>query len=958
MAVVKQFYRVTRANAVVKVVREHYLRDDICCGLCGCKFCPDGCVSIDPTDVGPPLSSIVGNSHLIMLDTGLVLQEMDVLEDDVFKNVVVCQTSVDEVKKRSSPSYKRLRLLLANRDRRFCLFYNEFNMHTYVKRQKHELPNERADRAILRAMEWYANHLTANGFPIDIVLLSNDVENVRKALEMGLLAFSLRDYVSRMENCADLLERMAVERTCIGGRPGNTKFSEYLSLSELKIGLSNGSFRQGTFMVSRENYLEANVYLTSSQTEEKIFVQGLLNCNRAINNDVVVVEVLPEDEWSCPASVLRLQEFEKDEGDEVNEEEDRRLRLDVARSKGEVVPTGRVVGILQRNWRPVCAMLQPGLVTNTRHLAVPADKRIPWIRIETRQAERLLDQRIVVVIDSWPSDSRYPLGHFVRLLGPVGDRDTENEVLLLEHEVPHHEFGENILACLPKMPWVITASDLKEREDLRHLVICSIDPPGCTDIDDALHCVSLPNGHFEVGVHIADVSHFVTPGTAMDKEAAERGTTVYLVDRRIDMLPELLSSDLCSLRASQDRFAFSVIWELDKNANTLSVRFCKSIIRSRAALTYMEAQARIDDRRATDQLSISLRNLNMLAKKLKKKRKENGALTLASLEIRFNLDSESHDPIDVMAKQMLDTNSLVEEFMLLANTTVAERLLAEFPDVALLRRHPLPPAARFEPLVKAAAKRGFDIVTDQGGKALADSLDRAVLKDQPYFNTMLRIMATRCMTTAVYFCTGTLEKSHYFHFGLAAEVYTHFTSPIRRYADLMVHRLLAAILNPDRRTASGMPDKMQIDELCQNLNHRHRMAQYAGRASILLNTHLFFKSRVEDLPGYVLFLRRNAIQVLIPKYGLEAPILVNQRDAQVIFNFDAAKETLTVGNVVLQMFDSVTVRLSIDESDAQHNRLKLQLVEPNIPGFSVSPLLDLTEDDTPSIRSPPPAMVY
>uniref|UniRef100_A0A5S6R1P7 RNB domain-containing protein n=1 Tax=Trichuris muris TaxID=70415 RepID=A0A5S6R1P7_TRIMR len=940
MAVLKEFYRVTRNNGIVRVVREHYLRDDIACGLCGCQLCLGTCDSIDSTDVGPSPSSAVASGHLIVLDTNLILQEMDVLEDDVFKNVIVCQTSVEEVRKRSSPSYRRLRQLMANRDRRFHLFYNEFNMHTYVKRQKHELPNDRAARAIRLAVQWYANHLKQNGFAVDVVLLSNDAEMVKAAVEMGLLAMSLSDYVGGMKNCVELLDRMAVQRICIGTRPGNVKFAEYLPMSELRSGIGDGTLKQGTFMVSRENYLEANVYITNSKNEEKIFVQGLLNCNRAVNNDLVVVELLPEDEWSCPASVLKLQEFEKDEGDEVSEEKDRRLRLDVARSKGELVPTGRVVGIIQRNWRPFCAMLQPGLVTSTRHLAVPADKRIPWIRIETRQAEH----------------SRYPLGHFVRLLGQVGDRDTENEVLLLEHEVRHHAFGESILACLPKVPWTVTASNLHEREDLRNLVVCSIDPPGCTDIDDALHCRPLPNGHFEVGVHIADVSHFVPAGTALDKEAAERGTTVYLVDRRIDMLPELLSSDLCSLKESQDRFAFSVIWELDKHANTVSVRFCKSVIRSRAAFTYFEAQARIDDCKATDQLSVSLRNLNKLAKLLKRKRKENGALTLASLEIRFNLDSESHDPIDVMAKQMLDTNSLVEEFMLLANTAVAERLLTEFPDVALLRRHPLPPAARFEPLVKAAAKRGFTIVVDQGGKALADSLDRAVLEDQPYFNTMLRIMATRCMTTAVYFCTGTLERSNYFHFGLATPVYTHFTSPIRRYADLTVHRLLAAVINPELRTAAGVPDKLQVEELCENLNHRHRMAQYAGRASVLLNTHLFFKARVEDAAGYVLFLRRNAIQVLIPKYGLEAPILIGQRDTQVAFDFDDAKGTLTVGNIILQMFDSVTVRLSIDDTDAQHNRLRLQLVHPNVPGFSVSPLLDLPEDDLPSIRSPTAAM--
>jgi exosome complex exonuclease DIS3/RRP44 len=215
---------------------------------------------------------------------------------------------------------------------------------------------------------------------------------------------------------------------------------------------------------------------------------------------------------------------------------------------------------------------------------------------------------------------------------------------------------------------------------------------------------------------------------------------------------------------------------------------------------------------------------------------------------------------------------MVEEFMLLANILVAEKIEKEFPDHAMLRRHPIPPQTNFDPLIKAVRNQGFDIDTSTG-KALADSLDRIVKEDNPYFNTMLRILATRCMLQAVYFISGTLTRSEFFHYGLAAPIYTHFTSPIRRYADIIVHRLLASTIGADSTYASLL-DKSSNALLCNNLNYRNRMAQYAGRASVALNTHLFFRNRTEEVEGYVLFVRKNALQILVPKYGLEGTLYV------------------------------------------------------------------------------------
>jgi exosome complex exonuclease DIS3/RRP44 len=647
------------------------------------------------------------------------------------------------------------------------------------------------------------------------------------------------------------------------------------------------------------------------------------------------VELLKEEEWVCPSEIVLEDEGVGDENvDDVATKEDE-LKKATKRKSG-AKPTGKVVGIVRRKWRQYCGILQGG-IDGVYQLFVPADKSIPKIKIETRQAEFLRTQKLIVTIDSWPKHSRYPHGHFVRALGKIGDQSTENEVILLEHDIPHSQFSEEVLNCLPQLPWVITDEDVKKRVDLRHLDVCSVDPPGCTDIDDALHCRVIDGNKFEVGVHIADVSHFIRPATPLDLEAASRATTVYLVNNRIDMVPELLSSNLCSLRGGEERFAFSCVWDMDQNAKILSTRFHKSIIRSRKAMTYEEAQMIIDDKGKCDSIAGSLRNLNKLAKILKQRRLANGALVLASPEVKIHMDSETMDPLDVEVKKLFETNSMIEEFMLQANISVAERILEEFPDCAMLRRHPIPPSSNFDPLVKAGRHLGFEIRVDSG-KNLAKSLDNATKTNNPYLNTMFRILATRCMLQAVYFASGAYQKEDYHHYGLAVPLYTHFTSPIRRYADIIVHRLLAVVCGSDS-TYPDLVDKKKTSDLCVNLNYRNRMAQYAGRASIAFNTHLFFKGKLQDEEGYVLYVRKNALQILIPRYGLECTLfLARKGETSNVFEYDEEEQTQRAGDVILHAFDPVVVRLALDSNNIQREKFVLQLVKPFIDGFSVPPL--------------------
>ena len=869
--------------------------------------------------------------HYVVLDTNIVLEQIDLVESEGLNNVIILSTVINEVKHRSSPVYKRLRDIIADRKRNFYVFINEHRKETYIERLPGESPNDRNDRAIRVACKWYKEHLqeASDTKGLDVVMVTDDVKNRQLGNEEGVKSFSLEDYVKAMKDFPDLIDKInRKEDGASQNKNKNILFPEHLSQAQISTGIKSGKYKQGIFYLSRNNFLEGSVNI---EGREPILLHGLESMNRAVDGDTVAIEILQEEQWTAPAEVVLVDDG-YDPGDTL--EKDKKLLDSAAKSK-EVQCTGKVVGIIKRKWRQYCGMLQPNPNKGaTRHLFVAAEKKIPKVRIETRQAALLSNQRIIVAIDSWPRTSRYPTGHFVRALGKLGDKATENQVLLLEHDIPHASFSEAVLECLPQLPWTITPRDEAVRVDCRHLDICSVDPPGCTDIDDALHAVPLPNGNFSVGVHIADVGHFIRPGTALDKEAADRSTSVYLTDRRIDMVPELLSSNLCSLRGGVERFAFSCVWEMTPDANVVSTKFHKSIIKSRAAMTYEEAQNRIDDEKDESSITKSLRTLLKFSRILKQRRVENGSLVLASSEVRFNVDSETADPIEVQAKVPRETNSMVEEFMLAANISAAERIFKDFPDCAMLRRHPSPPPSNFDPLIKAAKQQGFDIEIDSG-KQLADSLNKATDPNNVYMNTMLRMIATRCMMQAVYFASGTIEEPLFKHYGLACPIYTHFTSPIRRYADIIVHRLLAVSIGADS-TYADLVDKKQTQKIAENINYRHRNAQYASRASVNLYTHIYFKDKRREEAGYVLFIRQNALQILIPKYGLEGTLFLRgARDEESAWVYDEEEPSQTCAGVKVTLFMKVIVQVYLDSSDIQHEKLSLRLVSPNIPGFSV-----------------------
>lgn len=695
-----------------------------------------------------------------------------------------------------------------------------------------------------------------------VVLLSNDkIQRTRCEEEYGEVGvLSLSDFIAQFvelyPELSDLHANMppsADSNSNSGELDLNSPniqniYTPHCDAATLSLGLKGGGphkLYKGILQCKRgDDYNDCYVIVhMNSETNSKsmgkeqdtirrsISIKGYLNVNRAISGDSVAVRLLSDEREAPPVPKTEPKaQIVAGIAAETAEASPAAIEGLISNSSKEL--QGCVVGILRRSPRQYAGSIDNDSATQSELASAeasvlfrPVDKRIPPVRIATRRLADLLGQRLLISIDHWPANSEVPHGHYVRKLGADGDKSVETQVLLHEFGVPHEAFSDEVMACLPPTTWSIAndvmlnnnrylskgisdesisnSTSTVLRRDLRSLPVVSIDPPGCKDIDDALHCRVLSNGNYEVGVHIADVTYFVHPDSALDKEAAHRSTSTYLVERRLDMLPSLLTTELCSLRSKEDHLAFSVLWEMDGDANIVGeVQFCKSIIHSVASLTYDEAQIMLDappvvmecaaepvdkyDKNNPNVVS-SVKMLNVLAIKLRQKRIAQGALTLASPEVRFKLDSETQNPTDVAMYALKQANALVEEMMLLANITVSKKILRHYPTLAVLRRHQPPTKEQFAPLVSAARAVGVHIDISSS-KKLADSLDAAQRPGDPYFNKLLRILSTRCMMPAQYFCSGEIPPEEWHHYGLAAPVYTHFTSPIRRYADVIVHR--------------------------------------------------------------------------------------------------------------------------------------------------------------------------
>jgi len=531
-------------------------------------------------------------------------------------------------------------------------------------------------------------------------------------------------------------------------------------------------------------------------------------------------------------------------------------------------PEGRVVKVLVRARETIVGSFHARRGAGGVHgFVVPNDKRFRWdVVVPAGDAGGAEDGQVVVVrITDWGSAARGPEGAVERILGRAGDPGVDVAAIIHGHELPL-DFPPEVEAEAEALrARGLTSAELAGREDLRQLLVFTIDPADAKDHDDALSVRPLDGGGYEVGVHIADVSHYVRPGTPLDLEALQRGTSIYLVDRVIPMLPHPLSSDLCSLRAGEDRLALSLLLTVDAECRVEQYRLVRAVIRSRHKLAYEEAQAVLDGSAGIDpETDAALAQLLTLSRALRAQRRARGSLDFDLPEARVVLGAAG-EPTDIQRVQRLESHRLIEDFMLLANETIARA--GGGPDSAFVYRiHERPDEARLEQLREFAGTLGYRL-----GKGTPRDLQRllgqaAGRPDEGLISTVV----LRSMKQARY------SEQNLGHFGLAAQQYTHFTSPIRRYPDLVVHRLSAQRLIA--RETGGVSTEA-LAEIARHASERERVAVAAERDSIDLKKVEFMQRHLGDeFDGTIASVRAFGFFVLLDAYFVEGLVHVSSLD--------------------------------------------------------------------------------
>ena len=442
-------------------------------------------------------------------------------------------------------------------------------------------------------------------------------------------------------------------------------------------------------------------------------------------------------------------------------------------------------------------------------------------------------QKVIVRIIDWPERAKNPFGEVIEILGSPGDHEVEMHAILAEFGLPYR-FSEEVELAAEQIPGKITETDYKERRDFRKITTFTIDPADAKDFDDALSLQKLPNGNWEVGVHIADVTHYVKTKTLLDQEAYARATSVYLVDRVVPMLPEKLSNNLCSLRPEEEKLCFSAVFELNDKAELQDEWFGKTVIFSDRRFSYEDAQKVIDT--GEGDLNEELKILNNLAQKLRRERFRNGSVAFERDEVRFDID-ELGKPLGINFREHGTANELIEEFMLLANRRVAE-FVGNVGDKSqrktfVYRIHDTPNQEKLQKFAAFARKFGHNIVLTTTGK-ISESLNRVLdeVKGKPEQN-IVETLAVRSMAKAIY------STDNIGHYGLAFRYYTHFTSPIRRYPDMMVHRMLYDYLKGEESKS-----KKKYEARCRHSSDMEQLAVDAERASIKYKQVEFMQDKI------------------------------------------------------------------------------------------------------------------
>ena len=560
-------------------------------------------------------------------------------------------------------------------------------------------------------------------------------------------------------------------------------------------------------------------------------------------------------------------------------------------------------------------------------------KNMPYdIEVDPEEGARLGAKRgmkVAVVVDRWNRGDSSPVGHITDVLGMPGENNTEMHAILAEFNLPY-KFEKEVEDAADSISEEITAADLKGRKDYRSTFTFTIDPADAKDFDDALSFKKLGNGNYEVGIHIADVSYYVKPGTAVDKEARERGTSVYLVDRTVPMLPEKLCNKLCSLRPHEDKLTYSVVCEITPKAEIKSRWIGRTVINSDFRLDYDQAQEIIEagsagDVPADQTLREAITVLNDLAHKLKEKRFKAGAVDFDRPEMKVEVDEQGR-PVNVYQKVSKEANWLIEEFMLLANRTVAEFIATDgqMNGVAskkaktfVYRIHDVPNTEKLESLKRFAKGFGYKMADALEGRAAAKSIN-ALMKQaagkpelEAFEDIALRSMAKACYST-----------DNIGHYGLAFDFYTHFTSPIRRYPDTMVHRLLTLYL-----AGKESQDKGYYEIECQHASEREVIAADAERTSVKYKLVEYMQDKVGmEFDGRVSGVTEWGMYVEIEPTKIEGMVSLREIRSD-FFEFDEERYRL-VGKRTHKIFRlGDKVRIRVKNANLEQRLLDFELIE-------------------------------
>jgi VacB/RNase II family 3'-5' exoribonuclease len=680
-------------------------------------------------------------------------------------------------------------------------------------------------------------------------------------------------------------------------------YPEYLTAEAAQAGVDDATMFEAIIRYNANDRSQA--YCSVDGVDTDIFIEGVVRQNRSVHGDLVVIKILDENEWWVPGGAGgNNRKKNRDTDVDGLSTALSAVQLNGSNPKGQITTvaenvqkaleehkkgyraTGEVVYVKkpsERRFNLVGCLRDYG-PDSKRAVFVPLDGRLPLgvvidsedVYCHERDREKPIAKHYYEAkIVRWENgkNGSLPQVRLKGMLGKPGQLETDVQALLLSENVNDDDlFNEHILACLPATPWKIPESEYRVRRDLRQARIFSIDPETAKDLDDALSIKQLDDGMFEVGVHIADVSYFVKPGTALDNAAQERSTSVYLVDRVIPMLPRLLCEELCSLNPGTERLAMSIIWRMKADGEILDVWMGRTVINSCVKLSYQMAQKVIDAFDKGEALPVEnfmagmsgttaevfgnhtkvdiandVIKLHKIARSLRKKRYDNGSLRLDNSKVGIRLLDGDVD--DFSPYVTGSANHLVEEFMLAANISAAEKISSAFPERALLRRHPEP---NMEKLVNTSdgLKQYLPdapIINTGSAGAVQTSLAqlRAFYMDRPEIVEAITFMCTKPMTIAEYFNTHDLEQENWRHYALAIPMYTHFTSPIRRYPDIIVHRLI------DNALKNTMPAPADVSKIALHSNERKLAAKVCQEKVTNLYLVKLLEERPRVLPAVV-----------------------------------------------------------------------------------------------------------